>query len=96
MQGALEAARSAEMQAVEERRRLKEKERALDSERWKLQEMEEDLVARAQHLDRLMQVSFLQTQAYFHNNFVYVGCEITPQREIYLFPGTSYLTDQSH
>lgn len=58
----MEAARSAEIQAVEERRRLKEKERALDTERWKLQEMEEDLVARAQHLDRLMQVSFLQYQ----------------------------------
>lgn len=58
----MEAARSAEIQAVEERRRLKEKERALDTERWKLQEMEEDLVARAQHLDRLMQVSSLQFQ----------------------------------
>lgn len=58
----MEAARSAEIQAVEERRRLKEKERALDTERWKLQEMEEDLVARAQHLDRLMQVSSLQYQ----------------------------------
>lgn len=55
----MEAARSAEIQAVEERRRLKEKERVLDTERWKLQEMEEDLVARAQHLDRLMQVSSL-------------------------------------
>lgn len=58
----MEAARSAEIQAVEERRRLKEKERTLDTERWKLQEMEEDLVARAQHLDRLMQVSFLRYQ----------------------------------
>lgn len=59
----MEAARSAEIQAVEERRRLKENERALDAERWKLQEMEEDLVARAQHLDRLMQVSSLQSQS---------------------------------
>lgn len=58
----MEAARSAEIQAVEERHRLKEKERALDTERWKLQEMEEDLVARAQHLDRLMQVSPLQSK----------------------------------
>lgn len=58
----MEAARSAEIQAVEERRRLKEKERTLDTERWKLQEMEEDLVARAQHLDRLMQVSSLRYQ----------------------------------
>lgn len=58
----MEAARSAEIQAVEERRRLKEKERALDTERWKLQEMEEDLAARAQHLDRLMQVSSLRYQ----------------------------------
>lgn len=44
------------MQAIEEGRRLKEKERAIDNYRWKLQEMEEDLVTRAEHMDRLMQV----------------------------------------
>lgn len=54
--GALEAAREAEMKAIEEGRKLKEKERALDNYQWKLREMEEDLVTRAEHLDQLMQV----------------------------------------
>ncbi|XP_054260472.1 trichohyalin-like [Macrosteles quadrilineatus] len=55
--GALEAARDAELQVVEERRKLREKERLLDTERWRVKEMEEDLTARAEHLDRLTQLS---------------------------------------
>lgn len=62
----METARSAELQANEERNRLREQERSLDNYRWKLKEMEEDLVARAEHLDRLMQVVIYWTNTVYY------------------------------
>ncbi|XP_046663701.1 calponin homology domain-containing protein DDB_G0272472-like isoform X2 [Homalodisca vitripennis] len=55
--GALEAARTVEAEAVEERRRLRERERLLETQRWKLREIEEDLAAKSDYFDRVVQAA---------------------------------------
>lgn len=57
--GALEAARELELELNEERQKLKQQQRVMESEKWRLQEIESDLSAKAQHMNSLVQVSQL-------------------------------------
>ena len=76
--GALEAARELELELNEERQKLKQQQRMLENEKWRLQEIESDLSVRAQHMDSLVQVGYIgimliYLKLFFINSVEYKG-----------------------